>query len=142
MTRNTSVYLLAMALLVLVGFAIALSRIPYAQPDPPGLADQDKNPEISSITVALEHQYLAGANMFSGTLTTPTPCDQIAVDAKIAAEDTERITLLLSTESSAEVCAQVLAEKGFTAAVPSSPGAELVAVILNGQRVNFNIGSD
>ena len=142
MSKNTSVYLLAMALLVLIGFAIALSRIPYAQPDPPGPADQDKGPEISSITVALEHQYVAGANMFSGTLTTPTPCDQVVVDAEISTEDTERITLLLSTESTAEVCAHVVSEKGFTAAVPSSPGAELVAVVLNGQRVNFDIEQD
>lgn len=141
MTKNTGIYLLAVSLLVLIGFAIALARIPYASPSPGPVQDNmQHNPQTSSITIALEHQYQAGANMFRGSLTTPTPCDQIEVGARIAAEEKEKITLLLSTETDPdEVCAQVLAEKGFTAVVPSSLGAELVAVMLNGERVNFDL---
>lgn len=137
-SRNTTIYLLAVVILVLIGFALALSSLPENSNNQDDTGHEN-NQEVSSVYMALEHGYIADANTFSGSVESPTPCHELLTDAEISGSSPEQITLKLRTEDSGETCAQVVSEKDFTIVVPSSPNAQLVAVMLNGQRVNFNL---
>jgi|SRR3989344_3890225 len=141
-SKNTLIYLLAVLILVLIGFALALSNLPEQKYVNQHKDNNGNQEAVSSIYMQLEHGYIADANTFSGSIESPTPCHTLKTDAEISESNPEQITLKFSTIASEEPCAQVKAEKDFTIVVPSSPSAQLVAVMLNGEKVNFNLEQD
>ena len=63
-------------------------------------------------TVVVQHRFLNGTHIYSGTLTTPTPCHQVSADARVMESYPEQIVLALTLQEPEPdaVCVQMIAE--------------------------------
>ncbi|OGL77290.1 hypothetical protein A3J43_00525 [Candidatus Uhrbacteria bacterium RIFCSPHIGHO2_12_FULL_54_23] len=78
-------------------------------------------------TVVVQHRFLNGTHIYSGTLTTPTPCHQVSADARVMESYPEQIVLALTLQEPEPdaVCVQMIAELPFTVQVRASEEASV-----------------
>lgn len=77
-------------------------------------------------------------HMYRGVVSLPTPCHELNVMLAIAESYPEQVTIELTSFSTAEVCAQVISEKEFTAEFTASPKHSL-RVLVNGEEVPHQV---
>ena len=127
-------FLIIVIILVGIGFITASFNN-----DSPKTSDEIAEGENGEKMVLL-HEYFASANSYSGSIMTPSACYSWYSGIQLDDADPEQITLILTTtEDGTGDCEQSPSRKDFTFVVPSSPQAQLVAVELNGQPVDFEI---
>ena len=130
-------FLITILVLVAIGFILAAVQSPNGQD-----AQISDNPVDEPLV--LGHTYFAGANKYSGSFMTPTPCyEWDETDVELTETAPEEIKLIISAEEvNGSGCDQVPAKKDFTFLIPSSPEASLAGVKLNGKDVMFEIRKD
>ncbi|PIR97494.1 MAG: hypothetical protein COT91_01225 [Candidatus Doudnabacteria bacterium CG10_big_fil_rev_8_21_14_0_10_41_10] len=130
-------FLIVVLVLVVIGFILAVAQSPSEQGTQVSINPVDE-------PLVLGHTYFAGANTYSGSFMTPTPCyDWGQTDVELSDTKPEKIKLVISAQEVGDcVDVKTPAKKDFTFLVPSSPDAGLVGVELNGKEVKFEIRKD
>jgi len=132
---------IVVVILVVVGFVMALALNPETTIN--NLA-KDADGEVAGALV-LNQSYIADANSFSGEVMAPSACHHLVTGVEINNTSPEQIKLKLTTESDdsdTDNCGVESVEKDFEIVIPSSPQAQLVAVELNGQPVQFRVNQN
>ena len=90
---------------------------------------------VPTQTINTNHQYRDGEHVFVGTITLPTPCHSFNAEAVELENETE---IRITTDSSDEMCAQVLTDRQFRVSFQASEDQPVIATV-NGELVNLNI---
>ncbi len=95
--------------------------------------------------ITAKHQYKPaspaggnGTHIIAGEANSPTPCDILTTDARIAESFPEQVTLLFNSKNSGEICAQVVTSNRFKIEFQASENATIKAT-WNGQPVELNL---
>jgi hypothetical protein len=113
--------------------------------EPPAPVQNDatipRNPSLvgTEQSIAVRHRYFSGMHTYSGTLTTPTPCHQVSVDARVMESAPEQIVLSFTVQDPepGTLCAQVIAEQPFSVTARASEQAAVTGGELNGAPVRL-----
>lgn len=88
--------------------------------------------------IEVKRFYENGTHTLVGEVTLPTPCHDLSVDTLIRESMPEQVSINLTTETTAEMCAQVLTNRRFQVEVAVDRMASFNAN-LNGVPVELNI---
>lgn len=102
-----------------------------------------RNPNLvgTEEAIVVRHRFFGGMHTYSGTLTTPTPCHQVSVDARVMESAPEQIVLSFTVQDPEQgtLCAQVIAEQPFSVNVRASEQATVTGGDLNGAQVRLMV---
>lgn len=124
-----------------IGGDVPVSDIPGGRDDKrgnTGTADPEPKDDGSPRTISVTHRFADGIHNFSGSVSVPTPCHELSVTAQVLESFPEQIVLVFVTKSTADVCAQVIAEKDFSIEVSASEAAR-VRGTLDGEPVAIDL---
>ncbi|MEK7585298.1 MAG: hypothetical protein AAB455_02205 [Patescibacteria group bacterium] len=89
-------------------------------------------------TITAKHQFKDGAHIVAGEATSPTPCDILSTSAIVAESFPEQVTIAFTSQTTGEVCAQVITSNRFKVEFQASERATIKAT-WNGQPVELNL---
>ena len=82
-----------------------------------------KPDQAGAMKLLVKHEFKEGIHYLSGSLSVPTPCHELKNRIAIAESFPEQVFVEFYTETSAEACIQVIAEKEFSLQVKVSESA-------------------
>lgn len=105
--------------------------------------DDDANQELPgdedlNQTVTAEHQFSDGVHTVVGEINLPTPCHVLDHEVEIRESFPEQVTISFTSESTAEVCAQVVTPAEFSVQFEASENARIDAT-LDGEPLNLSL---
>lgn len=88
--------------------------------------------------VNVKHQYKDGRHVYVGEINLPTPCHTLASTYAKDANSTTAYTLIFTSSSTAEMCAQVVTSKPFKLSFAAIKDI-VVSGTLNGKKLRLNL---
>ncbi len=93
-----------------------------------------------AMTISALHEYKNNHHTIVGSLTFGTPCEKLTAEAVVRESSPEQVTLLFSTQTTADICAQVITKVPFEIEFNASKGAKINAM-LNSAPVKLDLSS-
>ncbi len=91
-------------------------------------------------SISALHQFKDGRHLIVGKIALGNPCQRLSVESIVRESDPEQVTILLSTESTADTCIQVVTEEQFEVTFKASREAHISA-LLNGAPIGMELVS-
>lgn len=142
MTENTKIFsgiTLAVILLIIGGTYYLSSREKNSEivksPDkevPGTVLSED------AFRINAKHSFKNGKHIVAGEVEVPTPCHSLSVDTNFSESNPEQVTLVFSTRSDADVCAQVISSRRFKIEFNSEQNTSIRATF-NGKDAIMNL---
>jgi hypothetical protein len=88
--------------------------------------------------ITAKHQFKNGKHIVAGEITQPTPCYVLTTDARVAESMPEQVTLIFTSKTTADVCAQVITTDRFKIEFEATEKATINAT-WNGSPVQLNL---
>lgn len=141
---NKTVWLVSIiVIVVLAGFMFLRGK--ENEMPPPNIPMSDQPPQSSpsgnsADTIVVQHRFVNGTHLYTGTLTTPTPCYQVSADIRVLESYPEQLVLAFTAAAPPPdvMCVQVIAEQPFSVRVRASEEAT-VRGELNGRSVPLEV---
>lgn len=88
--------------------------------------------------VNVKHQYKGGRHTYVGSIDLPTPCHSLTSTYNKDTNSTTGYTLVFTSSSTAEMCAQVITSKPFKLSFDAVENI-LISGTLNGKKLRLNL---
>ena len=126
---------------VVVIVLLALGIYWLVTPSTPDAGDTTQTPVAQDEYVQMvnvKHQYKNGRHVYVGEIDLPTPCHSLASSYNKDANNTTGYTLVFTSTSSSEMCAQVVTSKPFKLSFEAVKSI-LLSATLNGKKLRLNL---
>ncbi len=120
---------------------LALGTYWLVTPNTPDATNTEQTPSTQDEYVQMvnvKHQYKNGRHTYVGEIDVPTPCHNLASSYTKDASSTTGYTLVFTSTSSSEMCAQVITSKPFKLSFEAIKDIVLSAT-LNGKKLRLNL---
>lgn len=120
---------------------LALGIYWLVSPSAPDASDTAQTPATQDEYVQMvnvKHQYKNGRHTYVGEIDVPTPCHTLASSYAKDANNTTGYSLVFTSNSTAEMCAQVVTSKPFKLSFDAIKDIVLSAT-LNGKKLRLNL---
>lgn len=120
---------------------LALGIYWLVAPSTPEATDTTQTPasqEEYAQMVNVKHQYKDGRHIYVGEIDVPTPCHSLVSSYNKDANNTTGYTLVFTSNTSSEMCAQVVTSKPFKLSFEAVKDIILSAT-LNGKKLRLNL---
>ncbi|MBL7045537.1 MAG: hypothetical protein ISR99_00695 [Parcubacteria group bacterium] len=77
--------------------------------------------------LVVKHLFEGDVHTVVGTVDLPTPCHRLRTEVSVAESNPETVTIVLTPETEAELCAQAVTPQTFLASFQASVGASIYA---------------
>lgn len=135
--NNMKSWLIGVVVVVLLAFGIYW----LVSPSTPEATDTTQTPVTQDEYVQMvnvKHQYKNGRHTYVGEIDLPTPCHSLMSSYNKDANSTTGYTLVFTSSSTAEMCAQVITSKPFKLSFEAVKDIVLSAT-LNGKKLRLNL---
>lgn len=126
---------------VVVIVLLALGIYWLSTPSTPDVGDTTQTPVAQDEYVQMvnvKHQYKDGRHIYVGEIDLPTPCHSLASAYNKDANNTTGYTLVFTSTSTSEMCAQVITSKPFKLSFEAVKDI-LLSATLNGKKLRLNL---
>lgn len=127
---------------VIIVVLLALGIYWLVSPSTPAATDTAQTPAATQDSyvqmVNVKHQYKNGHHTYVGEIDVPTPCNTLASSYSKDANSTTGYTLVFTTTSTSQICAQVVTSKPFKLSFDAVKDIVLSGT-LNGKKLRLNL---
>lgn len=126
---------------VVVIVLLALGIYWLATPNAPKTTDTNTPPTTQDDYVQMvnvKHQFKDGRHVYVGEIDLPTPCHNLTSGYSKDANSTTAYTLVFTSVSTADMCAQVVTSKPFKVSFEAMPQI-VISGTLNGKKLRLNL---
>lgn len=135
MSNTAAIALVILIIALVVGF---LWLVPFGNPEEEVLRVEEEK-EVFEVpnSISADHFFADGVHTYSGKMDVPTPCHSIEYSVYVSDDGSvARINFL--TNSSDDLCAQVITKKIFSVSLEANEDA-FVSAAINGKNVILDI---
>jgi hypothetical protein len=91
-----------------------------------------------TVSITAKHQFKDGTHIVAGDVNLPTPCYVLNTEARVAESQPEQVTLVFTTQTEPNVCAQVVTTERFKIDFKADENATITAT-WNGKPAKLNL---
>ena len=136
-SKNMKGWIIGVVIVILLGLGIYW----LMSPSTPTATDTAQTPATQDEYVQMvnvKHQYKNGHHTYVGEIDVPTPCHTLASSYSKDANSTTGYTLVFTSTSSSQMCAQVVTSKPFKLSFDAVKDIVLSGT-LNGKKLRLNL---
>ncbi|HEY4517859.1 MAG TPA: hypothetical protein VJI74_03150 [Candidatus Paceibacterota bacterium] len=139
MTNTIIVILIVLVIAAGIFYFLAPDSLKFWQSQTAAVGDSiDTTTPLAHETILAKHQYASGTHIVAGEVNFPTPCYVLTTNAQVAESFPEQVTINFLSQTSGQVCAQVITPVRFKVSFQASQNATIKAT-WNGQPVVLNL---